>query len=38
MLDIAKKGKGAMPPKGTCMQCSDEELRKTIEYMIPQKK
>lgn len=36
MLAIAKKGKGAMPPMGTCMQCSDEELRKTIEYMLPQ--
>lgn len=36
MLKIAIQGKGAMPPKGTCMQCSDEELRKTIEYMLPQ--
>lgn len=36
MLAIAIKGKGAMPPKGTCMQCSDEELRLTIEYMLPQ--
>lgn len=38
MLKIAIQGKGAMPPKGTCMQCSDEELKATIEYMIPQKK
>lgn len=38
MLAIAIKGKGAMPPKGTCMQCSDQELKLTIEYMIPQKK
>jgi len=38
MLKIAIQGKGAMPPKGTCMQCSDEELRMTIQYMIPQKK
>ncbi|MBS0286440.1 MAG: cytochrome c5 family protein [Proteobacteria bacterium] len=38
MLAIAIKGKGSMPPKGTCMQCSDKELRMTIEYMIPQKK
>lgn len=35
MLAIAIKGKGAMPPKGTCMQCSDEELKMTIEYMLP---
>ena len=38
MLKIAIEGKGAMPPKGTCMQCSDQELKMTIEYMIPQKK
>lgn len=35
MLAIAKSGKGAMPPMGTCMQCSDEELRQSIEYMLP---
>ncbi len=35
MLAIAIKGKGAMPPKGTCMQCSDQELKMIIEYMIP---
>jgi cytochrome c5 len=38
MLAIAIKGKGAMPPKGTCMQCSDQELKLAIEHMIPQKK
>ncbi len=38
MLKIAIQGKGAMPPKGTCMQCSDQELKMAIEYMIPQKK
>ncbi len=37
MLAIAIKGKGAMPPKGTCMDCSDQELRMTIEYMLPKK-
>lgn len=36
MLKIAIKGKGAMPPRGTCMQCSDEELKMAIEYMLPQ--
>jgi cytochrome c5 len=35
LLASAIKGKGAMPPKGTCMQCSDEELKITIEYMLP---
>ena len=36
MLKIAIQGKGGMPPRGTCMQCSDDELRATIKYMIPQ--
>lgn len=35
MLQTAIKGKGGMPPKGTCMQCSDEALKATIEYMLP---
>ena len=35
LLQSAIKGKGGMPPKGTCMQCSDEALKATIEYMLP---
>lgn len=35
MLKMAIQGKGGMPPRGTCMQCSDEELKLTIEYMLP---
>jgi len=38
MLATAKKGKGAMPPKGTCMGCSDDELKAAIEYMVSQSK
>jgi cytochrome c5 len=38
MLATAKKGKGAMPPKGTCMGCSDDELKSAIEYMVNQSK
>ena len=34
MLAVAIKGKGAMPPKGLCMACSDEELKGAIEYMV----
>jgi len=34
MLAVAIKGKGAMPPKGLCMACSDEELQSAIEYMV----
>ncbi len=36
MRATAKKGKGAMPPKGTCMGCSDDELKAAIEYMVSQ--
>lgn len=35
MLKIAIQGKGGMPPRGTCMQCSDAELKAAIEYMLP---
>ena len=38
MLAVAKKGKGAMPPKGTCMSCSDDELKSAIEFMVNQSK
>ena len=34
MLTTAIKGKGAMPPKGLCMTCSDAELQSAIEYMV----
>jgi cytochrome c5 len=26
-------GLNAMPPKGTCMGCSDDELKSAIEFM-----
>lgn len=34
MTATVLKGKGAMPPKGTCFSCSDEELRAAVERMI----
>lgn len=34
LLETAINGKGAMPPRGTCADCSDDELRGTIEYMV----
>lgn len=34
VLSVAKAGKGMMPPKGTCMDCSDIELRLVIQYMM----
>ena len=37
LLAIAIKGLNAMPPKGTCGECSDEDLKKAIQYMLPRK-
>jgi cytochrome c5 len=34
MMAIVVKGKGAMPPKGTCMDCSDEDLKAATQYMV----
>lgn len=33
MLATVMSGKGAMPPKGTCMSCSEDELRAAIDHM-----
>ena len=34
VMKIVISGKGAMPPKGTCMDCSDADLKAAAEYMI----
>jgi len=31
-----RNGLNAMPPKGTCMSCSDDELRAAVEYLVAQ--
>jgi len=31
----AKQGLNGMPPMGTCMDCSDTELRASIKEMLP---
>ena len=36
LLQTAIAGKGAMPPRGTCMACTDEDLKLAIEYMLVQ--
>jgi cytochrome c5 len=36
LLQTAINGKGAMPPRGTCATCSDEDLRAAIQYMLAQ--
>ena len=34
LLASATNGLNAMPPKGLCMACSEDELKGAIEYMI----
>lgn len=34
LLTTATNGLNAMPPKGTCAACSEEELKGAIEYML----
>ncbi|MGE5152658.1 MAG: c-type cytochrome [Bdellovibrio bacteriovorus] len=34
LLQSVINGKGAMPPRGTCGDCSDDDLKAAIEYMI----
>ncbi|MDR3490736.1 MAG: c-type cytochrome [Gammaproteobacteria bacterium] len=34
MLTITINGAGAMPARGGCFECSDEQLRETINYIL----
>jgi cytochrome c5 len=34
LVTNATNGLNAMPPKGLCMTCSDDELKAAIEYMV----
>lgn len=34
MLQTAIAGKGAMPPRGSCLDCSDDDLKSAIDFMI----
>ena len=36
LFSSVKNGLKAMPPKGTCMSCSEDELRAAMEYMVGQ--
>ncbi|MEH6824151.1 MAG: c-type cytochrome [Motiliproteus sp.] len=33
LLATSISGKGAMPPRGLCMDCTDAELKAAIEFM-----
>ncbi|MBA2652410.1 MAG: cytochrome c5 family protein [Tatlockia sp.] len=35
LVIIANKGLKAMPMKGTCMNCTDEDLKNAIQFMLP---
>lgn len=35
LLGIVNKGLNVMPEKGTCTECSDEDLKAAIQYMLP---
>jgi cytochrome c5 len=34
LLNITVNGVGAMPARGGCFECSDEQLRTTIRYIL----
>ncbi len=34
LVNTVKTGLNAMPPRGTCTACSDDDLRAAVEYMI----
>lgn len=36
LVSSAIKGLNAMPTKGTCYECSAEDIKAAIEYMLPQ--
>ncbi|MCG6859933.1 MAG: c-type cytochrome [Chromatiaceae bacterium] len=36
LLQKSIDGMGAMPPRGTCMDCSDRDLKVAIEYILAQ--
>lgn len=38
LMNTALNGKGAMPPRGTCGDCSDDDLKAAIEYMVENSK
>ena len=38
LVASATKGINAMPPKGTCMDCTESELKGAIQYMLDNSK
>jgi cytochrome c5 len=38
LYEHAIKGFNSMPPKGTCADCSDDEIKATVKYMVDKAK
>lgn len=38
LVKHAIEGLNAMPPKGMCMTCSDDEIKAAVEYMVSESK
>lgn len=38
LVQHSLQGFNAMPPKGLCMDCSDDEIKAAVEYMVGQSK
>jgi len=38
LLGSVVNGKGAMPPRGTCAPCGDEDLKAAVGYMLDRAK
>ena len=36
LYESALNGRNAMPPRGMCMDCSDQEIRAAVDYMVSQ--
>lgn len=34
LVSDAIKGEGAMPPKGGCKDCTDDEIKAAVKYMV----
>lgn len=37
LVATAIKGLNAMPAKGTCTECSEEDIKNAVQYMLPKK-
>ena len=38
LVASTRKGKGMMPPKGGCVECSDQDLEEIIKFMLTKKR